>query len=303
MDRFTEMAAFVEVVKAGAFVKGADTLEMSKAAISRHVASLESRLGVQLLQRTTRRLSLTEEGQRFYERCKEVLAAVESAESEAMTRGKEISGTLRVNAPLTFGVLHLALVWGAFKKANPKVILDVTLGDRMVDLVNDGYDLAIRISQLPDSSLVSKRIASTRIVLCASPAYLRAHGTPRHPRDLAHHHIISYSYWPDGDEWRFDGPEGPVAVRVHPCMHTNNGDTCREAALAGQGIILQPTFLVGNDLRSKKLVELMPRYRSIELGVYAVYPSRRHLLPRVRALVDFLATHFQKPRWPEATPS
>jgi DNA-binding transcriptional LysR family regulator len=291
------------VVKAGAFVKGADTLEMSKAAISRHVANLESRLGVQLLQRTTRRLSLTEEGQRFYERCIEVLAAVESAESEAMTRGKEISGTLRVNAPLTFGVMHLALLWGAFKKANPKVILDVTLGDRMVDLVNDGYDLAIRISQLPDSSLVSKRLASTRIVLCASPAYLRAHGTPKHPRDLSHHPVISYSYWPDGDEWRFEGPEGPVAVRVHPCMHTNNGDTCREAALAGQGIILQPTFLVGNDLHSKKLVELMPRYRSIELGVYAVYPSRRHLLPRVRALVDFLAAHFQKPRWPEATPS
>ncbi|TCT07003.1 DNA-binding transcriptional LysR family regulator [Paralcaligenes ureilyticus] len=298
MDRFEEMRVYTAVVDAGSFVGAADALPMSKAAVSRYVAELESRLGVRLLHRTTRRLSLTEEGQLFYERSRELLAGVKGAEAELSTRSGEVGGLLRINAPLTFGILHLSALWGVFKAAHPNVLFDVTLADRVVDLVDEGYDLAVRIARLPDSTLVSKRLARTRMVLAASPEYLRQRGEPLHPHDLAQHATIAYSYWSTRDEWQFDGPDGGVSVRTRPFMRTNNGDTCRAMALADHGIILQPTFLVGDDLRAGKLVELMPQYRSIEMGIYVVYPTRRHLLPRVRALIDFLVEHFREPPWP-----
>lgn len=298
MDRFSELRAFVEVVRTGAFVKAADALDLSKTAVSRQVSDLEKRLGVRLLNRTTRRLSLTDEGQRFHEHACTVLADLESAEADVMTRAREVTGLLRITAPLSFGILHLAPLWPEFRARHPGATLDVTLGDRVVDLVDEGYDLAIRIARLPDSTLVSRRLATTRMVLCAAPAYLRKHGTPRQPRELAEHTTLAYSYWSSGDEWQFAGPEGAASVRVRPWMHTNNGDSCRAAALAGHGIILQPSFLIGEDLRRKALVELMPEFRAVELGVYAVYPTRRYLLPRVRAMVDFLAEGFRDPPWP-----
>jgi DNA-binding transcriptional LysR family regulator len=298
MDRFAELRAFVEVVRAGAFVKAADALDLSKTAVSRQVGDLEKRLGVRLLNRTTRRLSLTDEGQRYHEHARTVLADLESAEADVMTRAREVTGLIRITAPLSFGILHLAPLWPEFRARHPGATLDVTLGDRLVDLVDEGYDLAIRIARLPDSTLVSRQLARTRMVLCAAPAYLRKHGKPRHPRELSGHVTLSYSYWSSGDEWQFTGPDGPANARVKPWMHTNNGDSCRAAALAGSGIILQPTFLVGDDLRRRAMVELMPEYRAVELGVYAVYPTRRYLLPRVRAMVDFLAERFQDPPWP-----
>lgn len=298
MDRFLEMQTFAAVVDAGSFVKAAEALGLSKAAMSRHVGELETRLGVRLLQRTTRRLSLTEEGQVFYARSKELLAGVDEAEAEITSRSGAASGLLRINAPFTFGILHLAPLWGVFRSQYPQVELDVTLADRVVDLVDEGYDVAIRIATLPSSTLISKRLASTRMVLCASPNYLAAHGTPQHPAELAAHAVISYSYLATRDEWHFSGPQGPASVKTQPCIHTNNGDTCRAAALAHQGIILQPDFLVGRDLASGTLVELMPTFRALELGIYAVYPTRKHVPPKVRALIDFLAAHFaQAPAW------
>ncbi len=298
MDRFLEMQTFTTVVDVGSFVKAAETLALSKAAVSRYVADLEARLGVRLLHRTTRRLSLTEEGQVFYARSKELLSGVAEAEAEITSRSVNASGLLRINAPVTFGILHLAPLWGAFRSRYPNVSLDVTLADRVVDLVEEGYDMAIRIATLPSSTLISKRLASTRVVLCASPQYLQAHGVPQHPAELSQHAVMAYSYWSGGDEWRFDGPQGPVSVMTQPCLRTNSGDTCRAAALAHQGIILQPTFLVGADLAAGRLVELMPDYHSTELGVYAIYPSRKHVPPKVRALVDFLASHFSDhPAW------
>lgn len=299
MDRFLEMQTFAAVVDAGSFVKAADVLGLPKAAMSRYVGNLEARLGVRLLHRTTRRLSLTDEGQVFYARSKELLAGVDEAEAEITSRSGAASGLLRVNAPVTFGIRHLAPLWGVFRDRYPKVSLDVTLADRVVDLVEEGYDVAIRIATLPSSTLISKRLASTRMVLCASPQYLLAPGEPQHPADLAAHAVIAYSYWSTGDEWHFDGPQGPVSVKINPCMHTNSGDTCRAAALAHQGVILQPTFLVGDDLAAGTLVELMPAFRSIEIGIYAVYPTRKHVAPKVRALVDFLAGHFAqtRPAW------
>lgn len=298
MSRFEAMKAFTTVVDAGSFVKAAEVLRLSKAAVSRQVSELEAHLGVRLMQRSTRRLSLTEDGQLFYERSKELLAGLEQAEAELSSRQAEVAGTLRINAPLSFGVQHLAPLWGAFMARHPRLMLDVSLSDRMVDLVEEGFDMAVRITRLPDSVLVSRRLAATRIVLCASPGYLRQHGEPHHPADLARHHTLGYSYWATGDEWRFQGPEGEVSVRTRPMLRTNNGDTCLAAALADQGVILQPTFLVGEALRSGQLVELMPAYRALEVGIYAVYPSRRHLAPKVRAMVDFLAEHFAAPPWP-----
>jgi DNA-binding transcriptional LysR family regulator len=292
MDKFLEMQTFSAVVDAGSFVKAAEVLGLSKAAMSRYVGELETRLGVRLLQRTTRRLSLTEEGEVFYARSKELLAGVDEAEAEITSRSGTASGLLRINAPVTFGILHLAPLWGLFRSQYPQVSLDVTLADRVVDLVDEGYDMAIRIATLPSSTLVSKRLASTRMVLCASPTYLRTHGQPMQPAELSAHAVISYSYWSTRDEWHFEGPKGAVSVKTKPCIHTNSGDTCRAVALAHQGIILQPSFLVGDDLADGTLVELMPDYRSIELGIYAVYPTRKHVPPKVRALIDFLTEIF-----------
>lgn len=298
MDKFQEMSSFVAVVEAGSFVGAADALGLSKAAVSRHVAELEQRLGARLLQRTTRRLSLTDDGQLFLARAKDMLAAVDEAESEIRSRSGEPSGRLRINAPLTFGVLHLAPLWGRFAQAYPKVSLDIELSDRVVDLVEEGYDLAVRITNLPNSQLVSRQLASTRMVACASPQYLAEHGTPAQPAELAQHNVISYSYWSAGNEWTFHAADGTaVVVRTRARIHANNGDTCRAAALDHQGIILQPDFLVAEDLRRGDLVELMPAYRAMTLGIHAVYPSRKHLPIKTRRLIDFLVEAFARPRW------
>jgi DNA-binding transcriptional LysR family regulator len=299
MDKFQAMQTFVGVVDAGSFVGAADALQLSKPAVSRHIGELEARLGVRLLHRTTRKLSLTEEGEVFYARCQQLLADLDEAEAEIGSRSGEATGTIRLNAPVSFGILHLAPLWGEFRRRHPKVMLDVALADWVADLVEEGYDLAIRIARLPNSSLVSRPLSSTRMVLCASPRYLRKAGKPRHPSALAEHAVIGYSYWSQQDVWEFDGPEGRVSVKTRPCMRTNNGDTCRAAALQHQGLILQPTFLVGEDLRSGALVEVLPQYRSTELGVYAMYPTRKHVSPKVRLLIDFLVEWFRQPRWPQ----
>ena len=298
MDRFLEMRTFVQVVDTGSFVGAAEPLDMSKAAVSRYVADLEARLGVRLLHRTTRRLSLTEDGEVFYLRCKELLGGLDAAEAEVTARSGDAVGQLRVNAPVSFGILYLAPVWAAFKARHPQVSFDVTLSDRVVDIVDEGFDLAIRITQLQNSSLISRRLASTRMVLCASPTYLARQGTPVHPSELVQHHILAYSYWSSRDEWAFDGPGGVVVVKTTPCLRSNNGDTCRAVALAHEGIILQPSFMVGADLAAGTLVELCPGYRALEMGIHAVYSSRKHVAPKVRLLIDFLVEHFAEPRWP-----
>ena len=301
MDRFQEMRVFVAVVDAGSFVRAADALDLSKTAVSRLVGDLETRLGVRLLHRTTRKLSLTPEGELFHERCRQLVDGVDEAEAELSTHAGEAIGQLRVNVPVTFGLLHLAPLWPAFMAQHPKVTMEVTLSDRMVDLVDEGFEVAVRIARLPASSLVSRQLTSTRLILCASPEYLRRYGAPRHPAELAGHSVIAYSLLVAGDQWEFfssQGSRGPIPVKVSPRMRTNSGDTCTAAALQHMGLVLQPSFLVGPHLDSGALVEVMPEYRSTELGVYAVYPSRRHLTPKVRALVDFLVDAFRMQAWP-----
>lgn len=297
MDRFEEMQAFAAVVDAGSFVRAAEALQVSKTAVSRLIGDLESRLGVRLLHRTTRRLSLTVEGEVFHARCKELLADVEEAEAEVTARADEAVGLLRLNVPVSFGLMHLAPLWPAFLQQQPKVTLDVTLSDRIVDLVEEGYDLAVRIARLPASSLVSRKLTSTKLVLCASPEYLRRHGTPSHPSEIARHAVFSYTLLATGEQWAFEGPEGAVSVKVTPRMRSNSGDTCCAAALQHQGLVLQPSFMVSSHLRSGALVEVLPAYRSLELGVYAVYASRKHVTPKVRVLIDFLVEAFRIRTW------
>jgi DNA-binding transcriptional LysR family regulator len=299
MDRFQEMQAFAAVVDAGSFVGASGALAMSKAAVSRQIAELETRLGVRLLHRTTRRLSLTQEGEVFYARCRELLGSLAEAEAEVTARSGQAMGVLKVSAPVSFGLLHLAGLWAPFMAAHPNLALEVMLSDRMVDLVEEGFDVAVRVARLASSSLVSRKLSSTRMILCATPRYLKAHGKPKHPRELTQHQVLAYTLFATGESWGFDGPEGPVSVKVAPRLHSNSGDTCRAAALGHQGIILQPAFLIGDDLRSGRLVEVLPQYRSLQLGIYALYPTRKHVLPKVRLLVDYLVQSFAHKPWPD----
>jgi len=293
MDKFTQMQVFSTVVTAGSFVGAAEELNMSKAAVSRYINELETRLSTRLLHRTTRRLSLTEEGEVFLARCRVLLAGIDEAEAEITANKDDVVGLLRVSIPVIFGTMYLAPIWGEFMAAHPKVTLDVTSSDRVVDLLGENYDLAVRVARLPSSSLVSRKFGSTRMVLCASPEYLRLHGTPSHPYELVKHATLTYSLYAAGDNWEFEGPEGMLSVRVSARMRANSGDTCCAAALKHQGIMLQPCFLVSQYLSSGALVEVLPQYPSVELGVYAVYPTRKHLSGKVRALIEFLDEAFR----------
>jgi DNA-binding transcriptional LysR family regulator len=291
------MQTFAAVVDAGSFVRASESLDMSKAAVSRYVADLEQRLGVRLLQRTTRKLSLTEEGRSFHGRCKALLAELEEAESEITASSAQATGLVKVNVPVSFGNLHLAPLWSDFMVAHPLVMLDITLSDRVVDLVEEGYDLAVRIGSLSNSSLISRKLASTRMVLCASPRYLKKNGRPKQPADIAGHTVLAYSLLATGDNWELEGPQGKETVQVHPVLRSNSGDTCRAAALKHQGIILQPSFLVEEDLRSGALVELLPQYRAAQFGIYAVHPSRQYVAAKVRLLIEFLAQKLGQATW------
>lgn len=297
MDKFQEMRVFAQVVDSGSFVAAADALNLSKPAVSRYVSELEQRLGVRVLHRTTRKLSLTPEGEVFLTRCRDILASIEASEAEISTRSENASGLLRVSVPVSFGIRHLAPLWSEFLERHPRVTLDVQLADRIIDLVDQGLDLAVRIARLPDSSLVSRKLASTRLVLCASAKYLKRRGVPQHPQDLMQHDLIGYSLLTVGDQWQFSGPEGAVSVKIQPLLWSNNGDTCIAAAVRGLGIQLQPTFLVAQELAAGQLVEVLPDYRAAELGIYAVYPSRKFVLPKVRALIEFLSLKLAAASW------
>lgn len=297
MDRALEMQVFCTVVEKMSFIGAAEPLGMSKAAVSRYVSALEERLGVRLLNRTTRKLSLTDAGRQFYEQSKDVLALMEEAEVAVSSEAPEASGSLRVNAPVSFGVLHLAPVWADFMRAFPKVQLEISLNDRIVDLVEDGFDVAIRIGRMENSSLVSRRLTGTRLILCASPDYLAMHEPIQTTEDLLKHGVIAYTNLATGSDWVLNGPSGQETVRTRAIVRCNNGDTCRSITLGGGGISIQPSFMVSDDIREGRLVEVLPAYKSLELGIYAVYPTRKHLAGKVRALINFLVERFEQPVW------
>ena len=299
MDRYRQIETFVHVVEAGSFVRAADALGTSKAAVSRGVLELETRLGARLLHRTTRRVALTEAGRAFFERARNLLAELAEADDAAAARAPAAAGLLRVNAPYTFGVQHLGPLWSAFLARHPKIELDITLTDRRIDLIDEGVDVAIRITRTPDESLAARLLARVRVVVCASPAYLARHGTPTQVAQLAEHEVVAYTYAPTGDVWHFDTPDGPAEVNTHARMRVNNGDTSRAAALAHQGIIRLPYFVVADDLAQGRLVSLLAESTTAEVGVFAVYPAHRQMSARVRALVEFLAEAFAEADWAE----
>lgn len=291
MDRIDAIEAFVAVVEAGSFVGAANKLSLSKAVVSRHVALLEDQLGARLLHRTTRRVSLTSDGDLFLARSRELLQQWQEAIDEVSHRAIQARGTLRINVPFSYGVMHLASLWPTFMQKHPDVLLDITLSDRVTDLVDEGYDLAVRIGQLPSSSLVSRRLGSMRLKVCASPAYLKTHGKPKAPADLMKHRILSYTLLSTGDVWTLSAKSDPKqrqTIDVTPVMQSNNGDTCTAAAMAAQGIVLQPDFMVQQHLDSGHLVELLPAWQADEFGINAVFPSRRHLPAKVRLMIDYL---------------
>ena len=299
MDRLRAFEMFATVVARGGFTRAAEALGTSPANVTRYVNELEAHLGTRLLNRTSRKLSLTESGEALYERCRSILEEVAEAEALASSSSVQPRGRLRVNAPLSFGVRHLAALWPAFLARYPDVELDIALIDRVVDIVEEGYDLAIRISRTGSTSHVGRKLATSRNIVCASPGYLAAHGAPTAPVDLKDHACIGYAYAATADEWRFTDGEGKAhAVKVEPRVHTNNGDTAQALALAGQGITWQPTFLIGDDLRAGRLVRLMAGYEMASIDILAVYPSRRHVSAKVRAMIDFLAEAFRgEPLW------
>lgn len=292
------MAVFAEVAGARSFSAAARALGLSKSAVSKRIARLEDRLGLRLLNRTTRRLSLTEAGAVFYERCTQILAAARAAEQAVLDLDGAPRGLLRVSAPMSFGIRHLGRAVAAFMARHPAVQVALDLDDRRVDLVGEGYDLALRIAEMPPSSLVGRRIAVNRRIVCAAPAYLARHGTPRQPEELRRHNCLMYSYLASGADWQFRGPAGPMTVRVRGSLTANNGDVLREAAVAGLGIILSPTFLIGPELRQGLLVPVLRDHWNADTGIYAIYPPTRHLSPKVRAFIDFLAERFgATPEW------
>jgi DNA-binding transcriptional LysR family regulator len=302
MDRLRAYEMFAAVVAKGSFTRAADALDTSPANVTRYVNELEAHLATRLLNRSSRRLSLTEAGEALVERARAILDEV--AETEAIVSSAALSprGRLRVNAPLSFGILHLAPLWPRFLARHPEIELDVDLVDRVVDLVDEGYDLAIRISRTGSQAVVGRKLAASRNIVCASPDYIARRGAPDGPDDLLGHDCVGYSGAATADEWHLADDAGrPHAVKVPCVMHSNNGDTVRAAALAGLGIIWQPTFLIGDDLRQGRLVPLLPGYRMADIDVLAVYPSRRHLSAKVRVMVDFLAEAFRgTPPWDRA---
>lgn len=299
MDRLRALEVFVEVVRKDGFARAAESLDTSPANVTRYISDLESHLNTRLLNRSSRKMSLTASGEALFERAKSILDDVAEAEAIVSSATMQPRGLLRINAPLSFGILHLAPLWPRFAALYPEVRLDVALIDRVVDIVEEGYDMAIRISRTGSTSHVARKLASSRNIVCAAPAYLEKFGTPQVPADLLQHRCIGYSYAATADEWQlYDDKNVAHPVKVPCLMHTNNGDTARAAALGGMGIIWQPSFLIGADLRAGRLLPLLPAYHMPDIDVLAVYPSRRHLSAKVRVMIDFLVDAFKDtPPW------
>ena len=291
MDRLTSLTAFVRVVDNGGFSAAGRKLNMSTTMVSNHVQALEDRLGARLLQRTTRKVSLTDIGKAYYDRATQILADLEQADDIAGASQSTPRGTLRVYTA-THIVQFVAPVIAEFLGSYHKVKVDLTIGEKNVDLIDEGYDLAVRLTPPPDSSLIVRSLATWRHVLCCSPAYLEKHEPPRQLSDLENHNCISHALYPFQDGWHFVDRKGtPAAVRVSGNLISNSGETLRRAALQGVGVFLAAGFLVGDDLDSGHLIRLLPEYRPVEFAMSAVYPHRHHLSAKVRIFIDLLVHH------------
>lgn len=298
MDRFRSLEIFAKTAERLNFAAAARDLKLTRAMVSKHVADLEERLGVRLFQRTTRRVSLTEAGRALAARASTVIDALNETEDEVRELHTVLRGKLRVNAPVTFGTLHLGPLVARFLSDNPGVELDLTLNDRTVDLIDEGYDLVIRVGTPQDSTLIMRRLATAHLIVVGSPAYLRRNGLPKKPSDLKKHNCLGYSYWSLRDEWPMTANGHTERVRVKGALSANNGDILRAAALEGLGLILQPTFSIANDVKAGRLVHVLPSYCARELTIQALYAPGAAPNAKLRAFIDLLAKEWQgTPPW------
>jgi len=300
MGRLDAMAVFARVVEAESFSAAARELGIAKSSVSKQIVRLEDDMGVRLLNRTTRRLSLTEAGQTFYQGCQRVMAEAAAAESAVTHLAAAPRGRLNVGAPMSFGLRHISPVLPLLLGRCPELTVNLSLNDRFIDLVEEGFDVGVRIARLKDSSLVARRVAPSRNVLCAAPEYLAARGTPRTVEELGAHECLLYSYLASGEKWRFAGPGGRRELRVRGRLQANSGESLMAAALAGFGIARLPTFICGDALRDRRLIPVLPEWTDpLESDINAIYPASRNLSPKVRVFIDFLIEQFggDTPYW------
>jgi len=299
MDKLTAMNVFKRVVDLGSFSAAARDLGFSNAAVSKNVSELEAYLGVRLLTRTTRRLSVTEAGQTYHNRCVAVLEEIDEAEQEAGQLSSKPRGVLKINAPMSFGLMHLSSAIPAFLQRYPDIAVDLVMNDRFVDLVEEGFDVALRVGgPLADSSLISRRITAIQRVVCGAPGYFDRYGAPETPEDLKDHQCLIYSLSSSPREWRFTGPAGERVIKVMGRFTANSSISLREALVAGLGLTLIPTFVVGKDLRDGRLNTVLEEWTPQPQAAYAVYVHRQYVPAKVRCFVDFLVEQFRpEPNW------
>ena len=300
MGQLEDMSVFVRIVEAGGIGKAADQLGVAKSGVSRRLVALETRLGVTLINRTTRSSSLTSVGREYYERAVKLIGDISELDGLAADEGKSLEGQLRLAVPLSFGLCHLSPAIDEFASEHPGLSFNIDFSDRQVDLVEQGVDLAIRISDLNDSSLQARRICPIRLLLCASPSYLERHGTPRKPEELKDHQVLGYTLG-SGHTIRLVNPQGDEQlVHTSARMSANNGDFLRDMALAGHGIAVLPTFIVWQSLATRELVPVLEQYTVPAINAWAVYPQTRYLSQRARQFIDFLVERFgDNPYWDE----
>jgi DNA-binding transcriptional LysR family regulator len=301
MGKFADLEALVAVIESGSFHSAGERLGVAKSMVSRRVSQLERRLGSQLLHRTTRRLTLTDAGRNFYQRAVQILAELDEAEQSVAAEARELRGIIRLAAPLTFGLRHLSGAITEFLNAHPAIELLLDLNDRNINLIEDGFDMAVRIGELQDSTLVARRLGVSRAVTCASRGYLESHGEPRHPDELRRHVGLQYSNIGYRQQWRYENPDGQTVLgQPQIRIRANNGEALACAAVAGLGITTGPTFILGSYLTDGSLIRIMENYRQRAPGIYALYPPGRMLPRRIRVFADFLAERFgEHPYWDE----
>lgn len=299
MDRFENMNAFVRVVEAGSISAAADRMNTAKSVVSRRLKELEGHLGVELFHRTTRQMNLTDSGRAFYQQSVRILADILEAEHATSQFHGALKGGLKIALPLSFGLMHLGPAINEFLQMHPNIEFDLDFNDRQVDLLAEGFDLGIRIANLPDSSLIARRLAPIQAVMCASPAYLERMGKPQSPEELIHHRCLVYNLINNFDHWNLYDSDGQLLkTKVIPYLKAGNGEFLRDAAVAGLGIVQLPTFIVYQEIERGALIPLLTEYQLSPLAAYAIYPQTRHLSQRVRAFVDFLIQRFEgSPYW------
>ena len=298
MDKLEAMSAFAKVVAAGSYAEAARRLGLTRSAISKAVMELEQILGARLLDRTTRRVTPTEAGLAYYERCVSILAEVEETEIQVSRLHDEPKGVLKINAPMSFGTLYLGAAVADFMVRYPDLKIELMLNDRYVDPLEEGVDVTVRIGELPDSSLIARRLAPARRVLAASPEYLAREGLPKSPEDLAAHRCLTYGQMAAVHRWTLQRGAETFKVPIASSLCSNNGDVLRQAALAGNGITNLPTFIIGPDIKSKRLKLVLPQMPPTELGIYALYAPNRYLAAKTRVFIDFLVARFgEAPTW------